>query len=88
MMPIDLRTPLSFRSSFLFPLQSPESRREVVIGGLWLLVPVVGWLMNMGHRIRFVHNMHHGRSAWPAWNDRVDLMWHGAITFLGMVWYG
>ncbi|MDF1665330.1 MAG: hypothetical protein P1V97_26450, partial [Planctomycetota bacterium] len=63
---IDLRTPLTLSSSFCFPLQSKAARREVIIGGLWLLVPIFGWLMNMGHRIRFVHNMHCGRPPFPA----------------------
>jgi hypothetical protein len=85
---IDLRSPLTLRNSFLFPLQSKDSRRELIIGGLWLLVPVVGWLMNMGHRIRMVHNMHKGQSAWPAWTDSRDLLKHGFITALGMIWYG
>ena len=86
--PIDLRHPLTLRNSFRFPLQSPESRREILIGGLWLLVPVLGWLVNMGHRVRVVHNMHHGRPPWPAFNDVGDLLKHGLVTFAGMVWYG
>lgn len=85
---IDLRSPLTLRNSFFFPLQSKASRREVIIGGLWLLVPVIGWLMNMGHRIRFVHNMHCGRPPFPAWNDPLDLLKQGFITGLGMIWYG
>lgn len=85
---IDLRRPLSFGNSFRFPLQSAASRRDIVIGGLWLLVPVVGWLLNMGHRIRIVHRMHQGLPPWPAWEDPRDLLRHGLITFAGMVWYG
>jgi hypothetical protein len=62
--------------SFRFPLQSADSRRDLVIGGLWLLVPVVGWLMNMGHRIVIVHRMHHGQNPWPAWQDpRAKFPW-------------
>jgi hypothetical protein len=87
-MTIDLRHRLTLRNSFRFPLQSEASRRDLVTGGLWLLVPVVGWLMNMGHRIRIVHRMHRGETPWPAWDDPMDLMKHGAITFLGMAWYG
>jgi hypothetical protein len=84
---IDLRTPLSFRSALLFPLQNPTARAEVVIGGLWLLVPVVGWLLNMGHRISMTHRMQHGLPAWPAWTHYGALFRHGCITFLGMVEY-
>lgn len=88
MTPVGLRSELSLRNSFRFPVQTAQARREVLIGALWLLVPVVGWLMNMGHRIRMVHAMHHGRSPWGAWNDPMDLLRHGAVTFAGMVWYG
>lgn len=87
-MTIDLRHPLTLRNSLRFPLQSAASRRDIVIGGLWLLVPVFGWLMNMGHRVRVVHRMHRGETPWPAWEQPGELMKHGAYTFAGMVWYG
>jgi len=84
---IDLRTPLSLRTSFWFPMQSATARREVVIGALWLLVPVIGWLLNMGHRIAFVHNMMHGRPPAPAWKNYPTLLYHGCVTFVGMLYY-
>jgi len=85
---IDVRSPLTLGNSFRFPLQTPRSRQEVLIGALWLLVPPFGWLMNMGHRIQMVHNMHHGRPTWPAWTDSTALLKHGLITCLGMAYYG
>lgn len=84
---IDLRTPRSLATAFRFPLQSALSRREVLIGAALLLVPGVGWLLNMGHRIAFVHHMLHGRPAWPAWRNWPRLLKHGAITFGGMLYY-
>lgn len=65
--PITLSTPLRLRTAFLFPLQSSLARREVLIGALLLLIPVIGWLLNMGHRIMMTHRMQHGHSAWPSW---------------------
>ncbi len=84
---IDLTTPLSLRAAFLFPLQSTLARREVLHGGLLLLIPIVGWILNMGHRIAMTHRMQHGQSAWPAWTNYPALFKHGLITFLGMVEY-
>ena len=55
---IDVRQPLTLWNALRFPLQSAASRRDVVLGGLWLFVPVFGWLLNMGHRVRVVHWMH------------------------------
>lgn len=84
---INITSPLSIKTSFSFPLQSETTRREVVIGALWLLVPLIGWILNMGHRIVFIHNMIHGRKAMPAWKDYGELFHHGLITFLGMLYY-
>lgn len=47
----DLSGPLRLSTAFRFPLQSRIARAEVAIGALWLLVPVVGWILDMGHRI-------------------------------------
>ena len=84
---IDLSTPLTLRSAFAFPLQSRESRHEVLHGALLLCVPAAGWLLNMGHRIAMTHRMQHGLPAWPAWGDYRTLLYHGTITFLGMAEY-
>src|SRR5579863_2659605 len=84
---IDLSTPLSLRSAFLFPLQSPLARKEIVWGGVLLCVPVVGWLLNMGHRIAMTRRMQQGLPAWPAWNNYRELLYHGTITLLGMIEY-
>ncbi len=84
---ITLQEPLRLRSAFMFPLQSRIARREVLIGGVWLLVPVIGWLLNMGHRIMMTHHMQHGHPAWPAWKNYPALLRHGTLTFLGMVEY-
>ena len=84
---IDLSAPLRLSTAFRFPLQSRIARIEVAIGALWLLVPIVGWILNMGHRIAMTHRMQHGESARPSWRDYPALMRHGTITFLGMVEY-
>ncbi|MGC4070918.1 MAG: DUF4013 domain-containing protein [Nibricoccus sp.] len=84
---IALTTPLRLRTAFLFPLQSSLARKEVLQGGLLLLIPVVGWILNMGHRIAMTHRMQHSQSAWPAWNNYPSLFKHGLVTFLGMVEY-
>ena len=84
---IDLRTPLRLRTAFAFPLQTRESRREVLIGAALLLLPGLGWLLNMGHRIQMVHNMQAGVSPWPSWRRYGRLLVYGTVTFLGMVEY-
>jgi hypothetical protein len=82
-----LGDPLTFGRCMAFPLRSAEARREVLIGALWLLLPGVGWVLNMGHRIEMVHNMQHGRPAWPAWRNYRRLLRNGSVTFLAMALY-
>ncbi|MCJ8274124.1 MAG: DUF4013 domain-containing protein [Psychrosphaera sp.] len=84
---IDLSSPISLKNSFLFPLQNSASRREILIGGLLLLIPILGWLLNLGHRIVIVHKMQHDINPWPSWNNWPELLKHGFITWLGMVYY-
>jgi hypothetical protein len=87
MQSVDLSTPLSIRSAFLFPLQSRAARQEVLWGALLLCIPIVGWLLNMGHRIAMTRRMQQGLPAWPAWGNYRSLCYHGTVTFLGMVEY-
>jgi hypothetical protein len=85
---VDLKTPLSLRSSLRFPVQHALARREVLIGALLLvLLPGVGWVLNMGHRIMMVHRMMHGQAPWPSWRGWPTLLRHGTVTLLGMVYY-
>ena len=57
------------------------------IGAALLLVPVVGWLLNMGHRVHMIHDVQMGVSPWPAWRQYGRLLKHGSVTFLGMMQY-
>lgn len=84
---INLSTPLSIRSSFRFPFQTAASRREIVWGAVLLLLPGVGWFLNMGHRVVVVHRMQHDEPPWPAWRNYKELFRHGAITAGGMAYY-
>jgi len=52
-----------------------------------LLLPLLGWLLNMGHRIVLVNAMQQGRAPWPAWHSWGTLLRHGVITWLGMLYY-
>ncbi|MCB1145926.1 MAG: hypothetical protein KDK38_03935 [Leptospiraceae bacterium] len=70
-----------------FPLQSKISRYELFLGGLWMLVPVFGWLINMGHRIIMVHNLLHNQPTWPSLNHPGRALYHGCLTFAGMLFY-
>lgn len=86
-MPIDLNSSLTFKNAFSFPLQNKVARHEILWGAVLLLIPGIGWILNMGHRIQFVHNMQNDLPPWPSWSNYRRLFYHGFITFLGMVFY-
>jgi len=62
-MEVDLNSDLSFHNCFRYPLQTKLARKELAWGAVWVLVPFLGWVLNMGHRIEMVHNMLHNREA-------------------------
>lgn len=81
--PINLHSPLTLRNAFLFPVQHRAARRDLLIGGLLLLVlPGIGWILNMGHRLRIVNRMQRSQDPHPAWHDFGGLLWHGSVTGL------
>lgn len=79
---ITVTSELTLRNAFLFPIQNAASRRELLIGAALLLVPGVGWVLNMGHRLRLVHEMLHDRDPWPAWHRPLTLFFNGLLTTL------
>ena len=85
---IDLSTPLSLKNAFYFPIQSKLARKELLWGAVLLLVlPGIGWILNMGHRIQMIHNMQHGQPCWPAWRNYPQLFKLGTVALVGMSEY-
>ncbi|WP_412538029.1 hypothetical protein R8Z50_19430 [Longispora sp. K20-0274] len=78
--PTGLDGPLRLRTSWRFPVADRAARVDVLIGAAWLLVPVVGWLLNLGHRVQVVHHLQHGRPPFPAWGHPARLLRHGLLT--------
>ena len=75
------------KHSLKFPLQSSSSRHEVLVGGLWLLVPVYGWILNLGHRVIYTNKLLSGNDPFPAWSSKRSMFYHGMVTLTGMVVY-
>ena len=86
-MMIDLNAPLTLANAFRFPLQNAAARRDLLIGGCILFIPVVGFMLNMGYRLHVVHNLQQGKSPWPGWHSPIELLKHGAIATLAIVAY-
>lgn len=53
----------SFRESFRFPIETPEGRRDVLIGGLlYILTGPVGFILCMGHRLHVLRRLTTGQT--------------------------
>jgi hypothetical protein len=56
---------LTFQESFLFPIDTPEGRRDIIIGGLAVifLLPI-GWILNLGARLDVVNRLYLGQKPY------------------------
>lgn len=73
---------------FKFPLSTPAGRRDILFGALLLLVPFVGWILNLGHRLDVVRRLQRGegpyfRGFWPMGRT----LWRGGRAFTAIVVY-
>lgn len=84
---IDLRSPLTFRNAFLFPLQCPGAVWGVFVGGFLLFIPFIGFALNMGCRLRMVSRMQQGLSPWPCWREPGHLWRQGLLATTAIVVY-
>jgi len=56
---------LHWKDAFLFPIETPEARRDVLIGGtLILFLLPIGWVLNLGNRLNVVARLHAGQSPY------------------------
>jgi hypothetical protein len=64
-LPNHLPKELTIRESFLFPLSTPEARKDVLIGGLAVifLLPI-GWILNLGARLDVVNRLYEGEKPY------------------------
>ena len=85
--PITLRSSLTLKNAFVFPLQNADARRDLVVGGLLLCIPVVGFMLNMGYRLHVVHELQRDQIPWPRWRGWRELFRHGFIATTAIVVY-
>jgi len=49
-----------FRECLTFPIATPEARRDLLVGGTVMFTLLIGWILNLGHRLDVVHRLCHG----------------------------
>jgi len=54
-------TRLTWRRAFAFPVETPEGRRDIWVGGLLILgLWPIGWILNLGNRLNVVSRFYRG----------------------------
>ena len=72
-----------FKTAFLFPLQNKEACRDVLHGGLLLLVCwPFGWILNMGHRLGTVRRLYHQDTPYFRGFMPLDITFSRGLTAL------
>jgi hypothetical protein len=73
---------LDWKEAFLFPVATPEARRDVLIGGtLILFLWPVGWIFNLGNRLNVVARLHAGRRPYfTGFRPWPFTFWRGCVS--------
>ena len=56
-----MRENLSFIHCFSFPFSTPQARKDWLWGSLLLCTLLIGWILNLGHRLDVVHRLYHNQ---------------------------
>jgi len=80
---------LTWRSAFLFPVLTPEGRRDIWIGGLLILTLwPIGWILNLGNRLNVVSRLHRGEvPTFRGFRPLAYTFRRGCVSFATMAAY-
>lgn len=78
---------MNFRASFSFMVGQRDWLRKVLIGGLLLFVPIVGWLFVAGYVVGLIRGVARGSEELPEWEDWGDLLTQGLFIFVALLVY-
>ena len=73
--------------SFTYMLQQPGGLGKLVIGGLLMFIPVIGWAFVAGYMIRTMRHVAAGQETLPEWTDWGQLLVTGLLVWVGGVIY-
>ena len=73
--------------SFTYMLQQPGGLGKLVIGGLLMFVPIIGWAIVAGYMIRTLRQVSAGVDTLPEWTDWGQLLVTGLMVWAGSLIY-
>lgn len=73
--------------SFTYMLQQPGGFGKLIIGGLLMFVPIIGWAFVAGYMIRTMRQVAAGSDSLPEWTDWGQLLVSGLLVWVGSLIY-
>src|SRR5665648_965546 len=73
--------------SFTYMLQQPGGLVMLIIGGLLMFVPIIGWAFVAGYIIRTMRQVAAGSDSLPEWTDWGQLLVSGLLVWVGSLIY-
>ena len=80
---------LDWRTASSFVVADSDWRRKVWIGGLWMLVPILGWPIALGYRKALAGRLWSGADPLlPDWEGRAVGYWWSGLGAIGVMTVG
>jgi hypothetical protein len=73
--------------SFTYMLQQPGGFGKLIVAGLLLFIPIIGWAFVAGYMIRTMRHVAAGQDTLPDWNDWGQLLVTGLLVWVGGLIY-
>lgn len=73
--------------SFVYMVQQPGGLGKILIGGLLLFLPIIGWAIVGGYFIRTLREVSLGGENLPEWTDFGELLVKGLLAWAGSLLY-
>lgn len=79
---------MHFWRSFSFVVGQGNWIKKVIIGGLLLLLPIVGWLFVTGYGVKLIRGVANGSEELPEWAEWGDLLTQGLFIYVaGLIYW-
>ncbi len=89
MRPNRLPRELTWSDAFRFPVSTPQARRDIITGGLIVVVfLLVGWILNLGNRLNVVARLYRGEEpVFRGFSPWVHTFRRGCVSFAAIALY-
>ncbi len=68
--------------SFTYMLKQPGGIGKLILGGILMLIPIVGWALVGGYALRTLRSVADGNDTLPEWTDWGDLFVKGLLAWV------